>query len=308
MDRLNELEVLVAIVDEGGLTAAARRLRRSSASITRVLASLEKRAGTRLLERTTRSVAPTEAGMALVSRARNLLSDYSSAMVDSAEANVRGLIRVTAPFAFGRLYVMTIVKEFVDVYPDTRIDLRLNDQYVDLIQEGIDVAVRVGKLADSTLVSRTIGLLRGLIVVASPDYLTKRGTPKKPADLAKHDIIFATMYTRSNEWRFEAEGRSTVVRLTPKISVNDAATQIAAAKAGYGLARVMCYQVTPDVNKGELARVLRNYEPELQPLQLVTPSANVAPKVRAFLEFAATALEKLDAIKLGNTQAQSRKR
>ena len=307
MDRIDELAVFVAIVEEGGLTAAARRLRRSAPQITRVLASLEKRSGTRLLERTTRHVAPTEAGLALVARARTLLADYAAAMSDTAAAKVRGLIRITAPFAFGRLYVMKVVKEFVEAYPDTRIDLSLNDRYVDLIQEGIDVAIRVGKLVDSSLVARPVGMLRGLIVVGSPEYLEKRGTPKKPADLAKHDIIFGTTYTRSDEWRFGSGGKSTVVRLTPIISVNDAATQIVAAKAGYGLARVMCYQVTPDVNKGELARVLRNFEPDLQPLQLVTPSSSVAPKVRAFLDFAAEKLEKLDAIKLGNAQVQSKK-
>jgi DNA-binding transcriptional LysR family regulator len=308
MDRLDELAVFMAIVEEGGLTAAARRLRRSTPSVTRVLAALEARVGARLLERTTRHVSATEAGIALVTRSRSLLADYSTAISDSAAAKVQGLIRVTAPFALGRLYGMKIVKEFVDAYPDVRVDLLLNDRYVDLIQEGIDVAIRVGKLADSSLVARQVGLVRGLIVVGSPEYLAERGTPKKPADLAKHDIIFATMYMRSNEWRFDAEGRSAVVRLTPKISVNDAATQIAAAKAGYGLARVMCYQVTLDVNKGELVRVLKTYEPELQPLQLVTPSADVTPKVRAFLDFAAAALEKLDAVKLGNAQARAKKR
>jgi DNA-binding transcriptional LysR family regulator len=308
MDRLDELAVFMAIVEEGGLTAAARRLRRSTPSITRVLASLEARVGARLLERTTRNVSATEAGVALLAKSRSVLADYSAAISDSSAAKMRGLIRVTAPFALGRIYGMRIVKEFVDAYPDVRIDLSLNDRYVDLVQEGIDVAIRVGKLADSSLVARPVGLVRGLIVVGSPDYLAKHGTPKKPADLAKHDIIFATMYTRSDEWRFDADGRSAVVRLTPKISVNDAATQIAAAKAGYGLARVMCYQVTPDVNKGDLVRVLRNYEPELQPLQLVTPSADVTPKVRAFLDFAAAALEKLDAVKLGNAQARAKKR
>jgi DNA-binding transcriptional LysR family regulator len=210
---------------------------------------------------------------------------------------VRGLIRITAPFALGRMYLMKIVKDFVDVYPDTRIDLLLNDRYVDLIEEGVDVAVRVGLLADSSLVARTVGSLRGLVVVASPAYLAKRGTPERPADLTKHDIIFATMYLRSNEWRFESGGRGTAVRLTPRISVNDAATQISAAQAGYGLARVMCYQVAPEVKSGKLVRVLEAYEPDPQPLQLVTPSSSVTLKVRAFLDYMAAALQKLDAVK-----------
>lgn len=299
MDRIEELMVLVAIVEEGGLAAAARKLRRSPPYISKVLASLEKRSGTRLLERTTRHVAPTEAGIAIANRARTLLADYSATISDSSAVTVRGLIRVTAPRVFGRLYVMKIVKDFVDAYPGTRVDLMLNDRYVDLIQEGVDVAIRVGLLADSTLVARTVGRLQGLIVVGSPAYLKKHGRPEKPADLANHDIIFATMYARANEWRFERDGKQTVVRLSPRISVNDSATQIAAARAGYGLARVMCYQIGVEVKKGELIRVLEAYEPDSVPLQLVTQTAHVTPKVRSFLDFAATALEHLGVAKNG---------
>jgi len=306
MDRLDELAVLVTIVDEGSLAAAARRLRRSSPSITRVLAALEERAGTRLLERTTRHLAPTEAGLALAARARTLLAEYSGAMSDLAAAPVRGMIRVTAPFALGRLHVAKIVNGFLEAYPDTRIDLLLNDRYVDLIEEGVDVAVRVGLLADSSLVARTAGSLRGLVVVGSPAYLEERGTPERPADLAKHDIIFATMHLRPSEWRFGSGGRGTVVRFTPRLSVNDAETQIAAARAGRGLARVMFYHVAADIKAGKLVRVLDGYESEPQPVQLVTPSSRVAPKVRAFLDYAAQALEKLEVIQRSGTRSASK--
>src|SRR5258707_6068123 len=162
MDRLDELAVLVTIVDEGSLAAAARRLRRSSPSITRVLAALEERAGARLLERTTRHLAPTEPGLALAARARALLSDYAGAMSDLAAAPVRGLIRVAATVPFGRMHVAKIVNSFLEAYPDTRVDLLLNDRYVDLIDEGVDVAIRVGKLADSGMVTRAVGTIGGL--------------------------------------------------------------------------------------------------------------------------------------------------
>src|SRR5258706_13523985 len=207
MDRLDELAVLVTIVDEGSLAAAARRLRRSSPSITRVLAALEERAGARLLERTTRHLAPTEAGLALATRARALLTDYSGAMSDLGNAPVRGLIRVAAPVPFGRLHVSAIVNSFLDTYPDTRIDLLLNDRYVDLIDEGVDVAVRVGKLADSGMVARAVGSMRGLGGVASPGHVARRGVPDRPAALARHDIIFATIHQRPREWRFGAGER-----------------------------------------------------------------------------------------------------
>lgn len=296
MDRLDELAVLVTIVDEGSLAAAARRLRRSSPSITRVLAALEERAGARLLERTTRHLAPTEAGLALATRARSLLSDYSGAMSDLAGAPVRGLIRVAAPVPFGRLHVSGIVNGFLGAYPDTRVDLLLNDRYVDLIDEGVDVAIRVGTLADSGLVARTVGSMRGLVVVASPEYLARRGVPDRPAALARHDLIFATVHQRPSEWRFGTGARGAVVRFTPKLSVNDVETQIAAARAGRGIARVLSYQVAADIKAGKLVRMLESFEPEPLPVHLVTPSARIAPKVRAFLDHATAALEKLDVL------------
>jgi DNA-binding transcriptional LysR family regulator len=293
MDRLDELAVLVTIVDEGSLAAAARRLRRSAPSMTRVLAALEERAGARLLERTTRRLAPTEAGLALAARARTLLADYSGAMSDLAAAPVRGLIRVTATVPFGRLYVSKIVNSFLAAYPDTRIDLLLNDRYVDLIEEGVDVAVRVGTLSDSGLVARAVGRLRGWVVVASPEYLARRGVPDRPAALAKHDVIFATTFQRPSEWRFGEGKRAPVARFTPKLSVNDVETQIVAARAGRGLARVPAYQVAADIKAGELVRVLETFEAESLPVHLVTPSSRIAPKVRAFLDHAARALAEL---------------
>jgi len=302
MDRLDELAVLVTIVDEGSLAAAARRLRRSAPSITRVLAALEERAGARLLERTTRHLAPTEAGLALAARARGLLADYSGAMNVLAATPVRGLIRVTASVQFGRLYISGIVNSFLAAYPDMRIDLLLSDRYPDLIEEGVDVAVRVGTLADSGLVARAVGSLRGLVVVASPKYLARRGVPDRPATLAEHDLIFATMHQRPSEWRFGEGKRAAVVRFTPKLSVNDVETQIAVARAGHGLARVLAYQVAPDIKSGKLVRVLESFEPQPQTVHLVTPSPRVTPKVRAFLDHAIHALQELDVLRESRPQ------
>jgi DNA-binding transcriptional LysR family regulator len=259
-----------------------------------VLAALEERAGARLLERTTRHLAPTEAGLALATRA--LLADYSGAMSDFAGAPIRGLIRVAATVPFGRLHVSGIVNSFLEAHPDARIDLLLNDRYVDLIDEGVDVAIRVGTLADSGLVARTVGSMRGLVVVASPEYLARRGVPDCPAALAKHDIIFATVHQRPSEWRFGAGERGAVIRFTPKLSVNDVETQIVAARAGRGLARVLAYQVAADIKSGKLVRVLETFELEPQPVHLVTPSSRIVPKVSAFFDHATNALERLDVI------------
>jgi DNA-binding transcriptional LysR family regulator len=295
MDRLDELAVLVTIVDEGSLAAAARRLRRSPPTITRVLAALEQRAGARLMERTTRRLAPTEAGRALAARARALLSDYDGALSDLANAPIRGLIRVSAPVQFGRLHISWIVSSFLDTYPETRVDLLLNDRNVDLIDEGVDIALRIGALMDSGLMARTVGSVRR-VVVASPQYLKRRGAPERPAALAHHDIIFGTTHGRPSEWRFGSRERGAVVRFTPRLSVNEVESQLIAARAGRGLARLLSYQVAKDIAAGRLVRVLEAYEPGALPVQLVTPSPRIAPKVRAFLDTASVALQRLEVI------------
>lgn len=217
-------------------------------------------------------------------------------MSELAAAPVRGLIRVAASVPFGRMHVSKIVNSFLEAYPDTRIDLLLNDRFVDLIDEGVDVAVRVGTLADSGMVARAVGSMRGLMVVASPGYLARRGVPDRPAALAQHDIIFATIHQRPSEWRFGAGERGAVFRFTPKLSVNDVETQIVATQAGRGIARVLSYQVAADIRAGKLVRLLESFEPEAQPVHLVTPSARITPKVRAFLDHATDALLKLDVI------------
>ena len=240
--------------------------------------------------------APTETGRALAARARTLLADYAGALSDLDSAPIRGLIRVAAPVQFGRLHMSGVVSSFLDVYPDTRVDLLLNDRNVDLIDEGVDVALRIGTLPDSGLMARTVGSVRW-IVVASPQYLQKRGVPGRPAALAQHDIIFGTTHRRPNEWRFGSKERGAVVRFTPRLSVNEVESQLIAARAGRGLARLLSYQVASDIGAGTLVRVLEAYEPEALPVQLVTPSPHVAPKVRAFLETASGVLERLDVIR-----------
>lgn len=295
MDRLDELSVLITIIEEGSLAAASRRLRRSPPAITRLLAALERRCGARLLERTTRHLAPTEAGRSLAGRARVLLADYSGAMSDLDGAPIRGLIRVSAPVQFGRLHISTIVSRFLDTYPDTRVELLLNDRNVDLIDEGVDIALRIGKLESSGVMARRVGSVRR-VVVASPQYLKRRGIPARPAMLTHHDIIFGTAHHRPSEWRFGLRERGAVVRFTPRLSVNEVESQLIAARAGRGLARLLSYQVARDLDAGSLVRVLEGYEPEALPVQLITPSPRLAPKVRAFFDTAAAALDRLAVI------------
>jgi len=296
MDRIEELAIFVAIIDGGSLAGAARRLRRSPPVVTRALAALEDRLGARLFERTTRRLSATEAGRELLPRARRLLADYDAATIGASAAPVRGLVRLTAPVQFGRRHVAPIVSGFLDRFPETQIELVLNDRNLDLIEEGLDLAVRIGPLSDSRLKVRRVGEVHR-VVVASANYLARRGTPKTPADLARHDTIFGTARAGAPEWRFGPSARGPVVRLTPRLLVNEIEAQLIAVRAGRGIARVLSYQVAEDLAAGTLQRLLPAYEPAPLPVQLVTLSGgHRAPKVRAFLDHAAEALRELGVI------------
>jgi DNA-binding transcriptional LysR family regulator len=297
MDRLDELTVLVAVIDHGSLAAAARRLRRSPPAVTRALAALEQRAGVRLIERTTRRLSATEAGRAVAERARALLGEYDAAVGGLADAPLRGLLRVTAPVQFGRRHVAPLVIGFLAAFPEMQVELVLNDRNLDLIDEGLDVAVRIGPLADSSLVARRVGEVRR-VLVASPAYLAARGTPKKPADLAAHDTILGTARGETSEWRFGAAKRTTVVRLSPRLLVDDVEARLVAVRAGQGIARVLSYQVSEELEAGTLVRLLAAFEPPPLPVQLVAPGGGpMAPKARAFLDHAAASLGKLRVIR-----------
>ncbi len=297
MDRLDELAIFVAIIEAGSLVSASRRLRRSPPAITRALSALEDRIGLRLVDRTTRRLAPTEAGSTLAERARALLADYEMVMVGASQAPIRGVLRITAPVQFGRRHVAPIVSAFLNAYPDVRVELSLNDRNVDLIEEGLDLAVRIGSLADSSLVARQVGSVRR-VVVASPAYLARRGVPRAPSDLATHDTIFGMARSPAREWRFGPSKRGPLVRLSPRLLVDDVETQLQAAQAGRGIARVLSYQVSDELASGVLVRLLQDFEPEPLPVQLVTLSrSHMAPKVRAFLDSAVQIFRNVDVIR-----------
>jgi DNA-binding transcriptional LysR family regulator len=286
MDRLDELAIFVAIIEAGSLIGASRRLRRSPPAITRALSSLENRLGVRLVDRTTRRLAPTEAGNMFAERARALLAGYEEVLLGASQAPIRGVLRITAPVQFGRRHVAPIVSAFLNEYPDVGVELSLNDRNVDLIEEGLDVAVRIGPLADSSLVARQVGSVRR-VVVASPAYLVRRGAPRTPSDLATHDTIFGMARSPTREWRFGPSPRGPHVRLSPRLLVDDVETQLQAAQAGRGIARVLSYQVAEELAAGSLVRLLQDFEPEPLPVQLVTLSrSHLTPKVRAFLDTA----------------------
>lgn len=295
MDRLEELSALVAILETGSLAAAGRRLRRSPPAMTRLLAGLEERVGTQLVVRTTRRLAPTDAGRRLAEQARPLLEGYEGAVREVASAPLSGLLRVTAPLVFGRRHVTPIVASFLDAHPAVRVELVLSDRPLNLVEEGLDVAIRIGRLADSALVARRVGEVRR-VLVASPAYVALHGVPRSPADLARHDVIFTSSGPGPLEWRFGA-GRGTAVRLAPRLLVNENDAMLLAVRAGRGIGRPLSYQVADELASGALVRLLPDLEPPALPVQLVTPSTRHAPpRVRAFLDDAARALSALDVV------------
>ncbi len=297
MDRLDELAIFVAIVDEGSLAAAGRKLRRSPPAVTRALAALEDRAAVRLVERTTRRCRLTEAGRRLAEHARQLLAGYGDAVGEAAAGSVRGLLRVTAPLVFGRRHVTPVVASFLDAYPGMRVELVLSDRNLDLIGDGLDVALRIGPLADSSLVARRVGEVRRLLV-ASPSYLAVAPRLRAPADLVRHDAVFTATRPGPLEWRFGDGARGQAVRLVPRLMVNDVEAMLLAVRAGRGVGRALSYQVADDLASGALVRLLPELEPPALPVQLVVPSArHLSPKARSFLDHAARALATLGVIR-----------
>lgn len=299
MDRLDELVVFTTILDAGSLAAAARRLRRSPPAITRSLAALEARIGARLFQRTSRQLTPTAAGRRMAARARQLLGDYTQ-IIDMApekqDAPLTGLLRITAPSLFGRWHIAPLISRFLKAHAGVRAELVLSNRNLDLVEEGLDVALRIGPISEAGLIVRRVGQVRP-VLIANADYLARRGRPRSPRDLPKHDIVYNSFPRSLPEWRFRASGRNHVVRLAPRFMVTEVEAVLLAVKAGAGIARLLSYQVADDVASGALVRILREFEPPVWPVHLVVPSARHMPRtVRAFLDMAAPALDALRAI------------
>lgn len=294
MDRLDELAVFLAVLETGSLAGAARRLRRSAPAVTRTLSALEARVGARLVERTTRRLAVTEAGRRLAEAARPVLAGYDAAVAQAEEGTLRGHLRVSAPLVFGRRHMAPVLAAFLDAHPQVTGELMLNDRNLDLLDEGLHVALRIATLADSSLIVRKVGEVRR-VVAAAPAYLARRGTPARPADLAEHEIIYSSTQPGPTEWRF-AGGET--VRLRPRLMVNAVEPVVAAAVEGRGVTRVLSYQVADEFADGRLVRLLPDHEPAPIPVQLVTASGRLMPqRVRAFLDFAAERLAGLAVVR-----------
>lgn len=299
MDRFDELQVFVAILDAASLSGAARRLRRSAPAVTRALAALEARVGVRLIERTTRKLAPTDAGLRLGEMARRVLADYDNAVGEEEHGPLRGKLRITAPHVFGRRHLTPAVLAFLDLHPALQIEMVFNDRNIDLIEHGVDLALRIGSLPDTSMVARRVGTV-GRVIVASPAYLARSGTPRSPHELGEHDVIFSSAASNVAEWRFRQEGRDVSVKLDPRLTVNEIDAVIMAVLAGRGIGRALSYQVADQLADGSLVRLLQDYEPPATPVQLVMQSGCYLPaRLRACVDFLAQRLGALPVLQAG---------
>jgi DNA-binding transcriptional LysR family regulator len=284
MDRIDAMQAFVAVADLQGFAPAARKLGLSPSGVTRSIAALEERLGARLLQRTTRKVALTDVGMRYLERARRILADIEEAESSAEGERTRpsGRLVVSAPIGFGRLHVSPVMSKYLARYAEVSGELRLSDRVINLVEDGVDLAVRIGHLPDSTLVARHVGEMRRM-VVASNAYLKRRGEPKTPEAIASHDTI---QFGAAPDWRFVEDGREIRLAPTPRLSTNSFDAAIQYAEQGGGLTRVMAYQAEQSLKQGRLKIVLAKFEQPALPIHIVYPTSRLlSAKVRAFIDF-----------------------
>ncbi len=293
MDRFHEVEVFVAVAEAGSFAKAGARLRLSPPAVTRAVSALEERLGARVFNRTTRSVTITDVGRRFLESGQRVLLDLDTAEKEAIgeTATPQGHLTITASVTFGRSALAPVVCGFLSRYPRVTASVLLLDRVVNLVEEGVDVAVRIGHLPDSGLIAKRIGAVRR-VLVASPDYIARRGVPASPAELRLHSVIAFTGLMPNREWRFLNGQKQGSVSLGPIFEINDAASAIQAVEEGHGVTVALSYMVSDQVHRGKLVPILDAFALPPQPVHLVYPQARlVAPKVRAFIDFAAPRLK-----------------
>jgi DNA-binding transcriptional LysR family regulator len=298
MDRFQEMQVFAAVAQEQGFSAAARRLGMSAASVTRAVAALEQRIGTQLLTRTTRSVHLSEAGQRYLEDCRRILVEVQEAEDSAAgsHAQPRGQLTITAPVLFGDLFVTPLMVGYLTQFPEVSINAVLVDRVVSMVEEGIDVAVRIGELPDSNQHAIGVGEVRR-VICASPGFLTDHGRPRHPADLSRAPIIATSSIGQPRSWPFLEAGESISVRPEPRLVVSANQAAITAAAMGLGLTRVLSYQVASKIAAGELEIVLADFELPPLPIHVVYQGGRKAPtRVRSFVDFAVKVLREHPAL------------
>lgn len=309
MDRLEAMSLLIAVADEGNLSAASRRLGKPLSSVHRKIGDLESHLGSRLLNRTTRRTELTEAGAAYVAACRRILEQ-----VDDAERSVRGEysaprgeLVITAPIVFGRLHVTPLITEFMTAYPEIQVRLLLTDRILHLMEEHIDVALRIGKLADSNMVALPVGRIRRACC-ASPTYLDAFGRPSHPRELIQHHCIAMGAPNERHMWSFVDQGQNMQQRVEPRLAITTAESTIVAAERGAGITQVLSYQAAEAIDEGRLETVLESFEPAPWPANVVHSGQSPMPqKIRVLIDFVKTRLrDQLSAPRTGRPSPGSK--
>src|ERR1700716_221128 len=286
MDRIDAMQALVAVADLQGFAPAARKLGLSPPAVTRLIAALEDRLGARLLQRTTRQAALPDVGARYLERIRRILADVeeAEAAAEGERTKPSGRLVVSAPIGFGRLHVSPVMTAYLARYPEVSGELRLSDRMINLVEDGVDLAVRIGHLADSSLMARHVGEMRR-IVVASSAYLKARGGAKTPAPITSHQTIQFGATPAPPDWRFVEDGREIRVTCTPRFATNSADAAIQYAEQGGGLTRVLAYQAADAIKRGRPGVVLKKFEQPALPIHIVYPTSRLlSAKVRAFVD------------------------
>ncbi|MGO4330101.1 LysR family transcriptional regulator [Cupriavidus sp. 2TAF22] len=292
MDRLQAMKTFVTVVETGGFTSAARKLDVSPSVVSRIVNELEEHLAVRLLTRTTRLVRLTDTGSAYFENCRRILGEIDDAelLATGSHAEPRGQLTITASVLFGAAYVMPIVTEYLQRYPDVDATCLLLDRVVNLVEEGIDVGIRIGELPDSSLQAVPVGSVRR-VLCAAPAYLERHGAPRSPDDLGRHTLIMASGVSASPEWRFNRADSLVPTRLEPRLVTTTNDSAIVAAMAGFGIVRLLSYQVAAQLGAGTLQVVLGDFEPPALPVNVIHREGRHATrKVRAFLDLAIDAL------------------
>ncbi|WP_321372351.1 LysR family transcriptional regulator [uncultured Desulfuromusa sp.] len=292
MDRQHLMEVFVAVAETESFSGAARRLNLSAASVTRAIATLETNLQVKLLNRTTRSVRVTDAGHIYLAAVRRILDDIYAVNETLAGARTKpsGKLSVTAPVEFGKMFINPVIVEYLELYSEMEVSALFLDRVVNLQEEGVDVGIRIGELPDSNVKAALVGEVRK-VVCASTEYLANHGEPKKPADLTQHLIVSSNSVTPTVDWKFRQDSGLTSVRVNPRLSVSSVESAIGAVSSGFGITRLLSYQVAPYIASGKIKYLLTEYEPLPLPIHVLHLEGRYASaKVRTFVDLAVAKL------------------
>lgn len=285
--RLNDMMVFVKVIDNGSFTAAGDELNMAKSQVSKYISRLEADLGTQLLHRSTRSLSPTESGRALYETFANVCDTLEEAerVMDHTGHSARGILHVASPISFGHLHLAPAIAEFMRAYPEIKVEMLLGNHYDDIVTQGADEAIQLGKLPDSDLKARRIAM-RGMRVCASPSYLKKHGTPNTPGELVEHNCLNYANSSFDSEWQFLQGGKRLQVPIAGNLKANSSQALEAAAVAGLGIVMLPGYMMTRDMKQGRLVSILQEYCPQDIGIHAVYPRTRyVAPKVRVFIDF-----------------------